>query len=298
MSGISVGLGVFDGVHLGHMQILRKVIEHSRKYELKSAVVTFSPHPDLVLSSQEMPLLLTDLDTRVNLIKQAGIEQVYVQSFTHEFAETEPGDFIRDLLVSKLNAKVVVVGFDFVFGKDGKGNTELLADLCGECGVMVDIVPSVCVNGQVVGSTRIRNMLALGDVSGARAMLGRRFSLTGTVVKGYGRGRTLGYPTANISVLDTVLVPKDGVYAVSVSHQGQGYQGVCNIGSNPTFQVGSRGVEVHLLGFCDTLYGEVLHVEFLERLRDETVFRNAEELRLQIRADIDKAERLFAFIGE
>lgn len=292
MSGVSVGLGVFDGVHLGHMEILNRVVDHAQQHELESAVITFSPHPDLVLAPERAPKLLMDLDTRVGLIKQAGIEKVYVQPFTREFASMEPEAFVKDVLVTRLNAKVVVVGFNFVFGKGGRGNTRLLASICQEFGIILDIVPSVCVNGQVVGSTRIRNMLSLGDVSSARTMLGRGFALKGTVVKGYGRGRLLGFPTANIAVPDAVLLPKDGVYAVWAFYRGQAYPGVCNIGSNPTFGVGAKSVEVHIFGFSDMLYGEVLQVEFVEYLREESRFQSAEELKIQIQGDIDKAKEL------
>jgi riboflavin kinase/FMN adenylyltransferase len=290
---VAVGIGVFDGVHLGHMKILERVVEYAKTYGLASKVMTFSPHPDYILSPQNAPLLLMDLETRVSLIREAGIEKVYVQPFTAEYARMEPEDFVKDVLLKDLKAKIVVVGFDFIFGKDGRGNTELLADLCGRHGIMVDVVSSVHVDGQVIASTRIRDMLASGYVSGAKVMLGRRYALKGTVVKGYGRGRALGYPTANLAVSDMVVVPKDGVYAVLVSYGAQRYFGVCNIGSNPTFGVGKRSVEVHILDFCGSLYDQVLHVEFLEYLRDEAVFQNEEGLRMQIKSDIEQARELF-----
>jgi riboflavin kinase/FMN adenylyltransferase len=213
-----------------------------------------------------------------------------VQPFTVEFANLQPHEFVKDVLVNRWNTKVVVVGFNYVFGKNGTGNTSILEDLGKRYGFHVDVVEPITVDSVVIGSSQIRNMLLHGNVEDVVPFLGRRFVLRGRVVEGFRRGRVLGFPTANLDVSCGLLIPKDGVYVTGVTFGGREYCGVCNIGSNPTFKSIKRTIEVHIIGFSGMLYGQDLSIQFMQRLRDEITFSDCEELKRQIQADIKAAE--------
>jgi len=286
-----VGLGNFDGVHLGHRRLIAAVTGHARELDLTAAVLTFHPHPLAVLdASHAPPLLLTPAD-RQRMMADLGVEVMFQVPFTREFGRLAPEDFIERILYRTLRVKMVVVGYNYNFGHRAEGTPKLLADGGRRYGFDVRVVDPVRVDGMVVSSTLIRRLLQVGDVVRARKFLGYRPFTTGEVVRGDCRGATLGFPTANLDPDPRVLIPADGVYAVEVEVQGTARLGVANIGTCPTFreQNSSRRIEVHLLDFTGDLYGQTMTVHFNRRLRGEMAFAGAGELVAQIERDIAAA---------
>jgi len=288
--GCVLTLGVFDGVHLGHFMVLRKVLEQARSRELEAAVVTFAGHPKEVLVGRS-PATVTSLEHRLLLFERAGMETALVLEFTPELRKLTAEDFLRQVLVEGLGARALVLGFDSKFGRDRKGNAETLAPLLRESGVDLTVVAALRIGGRAVSSSAIREAVSLGELNRAATMLGRPVSLLGTVVHGDARGREIGFPTANLA-LHHELRPPEGVYAALVLVRGDLRPGVVNIGMRPTFGGGRTLVEVHLPGFQGPLYGEDLEVFFLGRIRGEEAFPDADRLAERIRKDLAAAERL------
>ena len=289
-----VAIGNFDGVHRGHAFLFDETRRQAQAGGGESAVLTFDPHPARVLAPALAPPLITTLDRKLELIAQAGVDVAVVEPFDRAFAARSPADFIDEVLVRGLGAAHVVVGYDFTFGQRRAGTVETLrAD--GRFGVTV--VPPVTVAGIVCSSTKVREFVAEGRVDGAALLLGRPHEVEGEVVRGDGRGRTIGIPTANLKPR-TELIPKNGVYAGfgeirSGAHAGRRFAAAINIGTNPTF-VAERPVviEAHLLD-CDLdLYGATLRLEFVERLRGEERFPSVEALVAQIRKDVERARQV------
>lgn len=286
MTGVVVGLGVFDGVHLGHQRLLKRVVDLAREKGLKSMALTFHPHPASVLDPGGGPPLITSIEKRRELLLKTGVQEVRLYPFTLEFASLTSEDFVRQVLKADLHASIVVVGFNYAFGRGGQGNVDTLKEFGREYGFEVDVVEPVIYNGQVVGSTEIRRRILNGDVEGASLLLGRNFSLSGKVVAGAGRGRTLGYPTANLAVGGDLISPADGVYAVIVRVRERTRYGLANIGYNPTFQGCRRGIEVFILDFDEKIYDAEVEIEFMKKIREERKFPGAEDLKAQIADDI------------
>ncbi len=292
MSGRVIGMGIFDGVHIGHQMLLNRVKELANAHDLASTALTFHPHPAAVLGGKESPPLITSLQQRRELILAIGVDEVRLYTFTRDFAAMPPENFVRQILIDNMNAKIVVVGFNFTFGSGGTGNPTVLKELGERYGFRVEVVEPVTCDGQVIGSTEIRRRLLAGDVEGASHLLRRNFSLTGKVVPGHRRGRTLGYPTANIAVPEGLIYPGDGVYAVRV-HLGCGtYYGAVNIGCKPTFQDGQRTIEVFIIDFNGDIYDSEIKIEFIRKIREERKFSQPEELKDQICQDIAAIRRL------
>lgn len=294
-----VALGVFDGVHLGHQRLLRELAERSRSAGARSLAITFHPHPQAVLAPEKAPPLLSTLEERRRLIAGLGVEVLLVLRFTRQTAAIEAEEFAAEWLVRRLRAAAVFVGYNFTFGRGGRGDAKLLARLGAELGFATEIMPPVRTGGRVVSSTNIRRDVQAGRVEAAAEALGRPYSLAGTVVPGEGRGRTLGFPTANLELPPGLCRPAAGVYAVCAeTGAGALYAGVANIGWRPTFggqPGGGREVlEVHLFDFAEEVYGRELRVNFLARLRDERRFPSPEALREQIARDMASARLLVA----
>ena len=288
-NGSAVSVGVFDGVHLGHAAILREVV--ARAAGAVPAVLTFRRHPRLLLTGKAPPQI-TSLDHRLVLLERTGIKLALVANFDENLRDTSAEEFVRHWLVGRLGARVVVVGPDAKVGRNREGTPPRLAEIGRFLGFEVVVVPPVLVGGKPARSSAIREAIAAGDLEGAAALLGRRVSVMGTVVRGDARGRSIGFPTANLN-LHHELHPPRGVYAVDVLLDGSRRRGVANIGLRPTFEGGTREVvEVHLPRFEADLYGRTLEVEFLEKLRDEKKFASAADLSLAIRDDVDRALRL------
>lgn len=288
----AVALGTFDGVHVGHQQIIRTAADCARKTGGASIVFTFSNHPLSVIDPDRSPPLLITAAYREELIAALGADALLSVAFDRSLLELPPAAFI-DLLVDNLRPACVVVGPNYSFGHRGAGTPEMLALAGRERGFEVIVPPAVELEGTIVSSTLIRQFVLAGDVAEAAPLLGRPFRVSGTVNRGEGRGRTLGFPTANITAAAGQIVPADGVYATYVHIDGESFRGVANIGANPTFRGKARHIEVHLLGFSGNLYDRTITVDFLAKLRDERTFADAEELKAQIARDIAAAEQYF-----
>lgn len=285
-----VALGTFDGVHLGHREVLRRCVSRAKQESVPSVVFTFHKHPLEVIRPQFAPELLTDLEDKLALIQDAGIENTVIARFDDEMARATPEEFVRESLVDSLRAKWVVVGFNYTFGWKAEGNAKSLKDLGEKYGFGVEVSKPVVVDGTVVSSTRIRTALAKGDVEAACEMLGRPFSIKGKIVRGHSRGMTLGYPTVNLDVSREITLPQRGVYASYVRVEGRMFKAVTNVGTRPTFQGEATTVETHIIGFEGDLYGETLRVLFAKRLRDEIRFESGEALAYQISQDVERAK--------
>jgi len=283
-----VTLGVFDGVHRAHQQICARVVGRAAERAAEPTAITFFPHPAAVLAPTRAPRLLYGLGDRLRFLAETGIERVVVQHFNPEFARMEAEAFVREQLVGRLRAIHVVVGHSVSFGRGRGGDTALLRRLGDELGFGVEVVGPVEVGGAVVSSTAIREAIVAGEMDGAAALLGREHFVRGRVVHGAHRGAGLGFPTANVRVR-TGLMPPNGVYAVRVTHGGESHGGVANLGVNPTFGGGERSLEPHLFDFSGDLYGQMVKVSFVRRLRDERRFESVEALVAQIRCDADAA---------
>lgn len=284
-----VTVGSFDGVHLGHQAIIQYLVRRARAHNAHSVAISFEPHPREVLTGEVMPLLTT-IDERADYLEALGLDRFIILEFTREFAARSAEDFVTDILVGRIGVKEIVVGYDHRFGRGRKGDTNLLKRMGLELGFDVDIIPAQAVQEDVVSSSRIRTLLTRdGDVRGIAAMLARAYTLDGTIVRGAGRGRTIGFPTANIRVAnEKKVVPRHGVYAVRVRFHGDdhSYSGMMNIGVRPT--VDGKGVthlEVHLFDFDREVYSQDIQITFVDRLRDERKFASLEDLVVQLQRD-------------
>jgi riboflavin kinase/FMN adenylyltransferase len=293
-----VTVGNFDGLHVGHQEILRIVTERARARRGESAVYTFEPHPRKVLRPQDAPQLLTTLEQKLELIEAAGVDLTIVERFDLAFAARSAVEFVRDVLDARMRPEEVYVGYDFRFGHDREGSMRTLTELGPHLGFAVTIVPEVTVGGQDVNSTRIRELLGTGRVEEARDLLGRPYRVRGRVVEGDRRGRTLGFPTANLDPENEVL-PAQGVYAGRLRSLEPGapseLPAVVNVGRRPTFKDAAPVVaEVHVIDWDGDLYGRRVEVSFLHHLRAERRFPDVEALKRQIAADRDAARTRLA----
>ena len=286
----AVALGVFDGVHLGHRAILGAAVAHARATGAPALACTFEPNPLEVLQPDRAPLPITTLDERLTLIAACGVDGTIVLTFTRELAAVEPEAFVKDVLVDRLAARQVVVGFNHRFGRAARGDAALLRELGARMGFNVDVVAPLTVDGVPVSSTAIRTALGRGDVDAAARMLGRPYTLPGTVVAGAGRGRTLGFPTANVAPGRPVLVAP-GVYACTFEVGGQARRAVVNVGVRPTFGEATLAVEAYLLDFSGDLYGQTVRLTFVSRVREERRFPSVDALRAQIADDVETARQ-------
>jgi riboflavin kinase / FMN adenylyltransferase len=285
-------IGNFDGVHLGHQAIFRRVLEKSAEISGESIVYTFDPHPVEILAPERKPLLITPLEERLRLIEEQGIDVTICAPFTENFASQHPEDFVKNILYDQIKIRHIFVGHDFTFGRNRRGNIALLIEQGRKWGFQAERVEAVRLEGKVISSSRIRELVARGETEEAARLLGRPYALFGKVIHGHGRGsRKLGFPTANLNPTGQ-LFPKPGIYAVRAVVAEQRHAGVANLGWNPTFQDRKFSIEIHILNFNRDIYGEDLRVEFVRRLRDETTFRGAEELIAQIRKDVAQAEEI------
>lgn len=294
---VVAAVGTFDGVHLGHQEILGRVLRRARAKGGTACVYTFANHPLEVLDPNRCPKLITPLGVKLKVIGALGIDLCIAQKFTSILADTPPRAFIEEILVRGLGVREVCVGFGFAFGKGRKGDTRLLAELGREFGFELEVIPPVAFEGQVISSTLIRDLLQKGQVKEAAKFLGRPYIVKGLIERGTGRGQdVVGYPTANLSPPSDLLIP-DGVYTGKAFLKSHFYDALINVGNAPTFGGKARRVEAHLLGLVEEeLYGEELTLFFVERIREERTFRGPGELREQIRRDQDKAQEVLATV--
>ena len=294
MSGVVVALGTFDGVHLGHQAVLRRAVEEGKKTERKVVAATFDPHPRAVLSPDDAPGLLTTLGLRREALMRYGAEEVRVIRFDKELSKKSPREFVGDILVEELGAGTVVVGQNFRFGYRASGNINdldrFMRSYYGGDALCVPI--EGLGGGREVNSTRIRGLISTGEVEQAVGLLGRPYVVRGEVAVGDRRGRTIGFPTANVVPDPVQLIPVSGVYAGFARVDDKEYPACTNVGVAPTFQRGESKVEAYLLDFDGDLYGKVVDVSFVECIRSEKRFSGIEELKAQIVRDVEEVQRI------
>lgn len=280
-----VTIGNFDGVHLGHREIFCRVREAARRAGGVSVVITFVPHPLKLLPSRKQLRLITPYAEKEGLIAASGIDYLIIIPFTESFATIDAADFVSRILVGRIGMKKLVIGYDYAFGRNREGNVALLEKLGEEVGFELEVLAPIGSGDIVYSSTRIRELVGQGNVEGVVALLGRYFSLDGTIVHGHHRGKELGFPTANLAT-DNELIPKHGVYAVKVRIANTMYDGACNIGSNPTFGDTAAAIEVFIFDFTDDLYSCRMRIFFVARIRDERKFPDPAALRQAIQSDV------------
>lgn len=280
-----VTIGNFDGVHLGHRRIFHLVRDAAAAVDGVSVVITFIPHPLKLVPSLKSLRLITPYAEKERLVEASGVDYLLVIPFTEQFAAVSAPDFIYRILLGLIGMKKLIIGYDYAFGRNREGNVALLRKLGAELGFEVDVLAPIGDGEHVYSSTRIREMIGKGNVKEVVSLLGRHYSIDGTVVHGHHRGKGLGFPTANLAT-DNELIPKNGVYAVKVKIDDAIYDGACNIGPNPTFGDDTTVIEVFIFDFDGDLYGRRLRLYFVERIRDERKFPQAAVLQQAIQADV------------
>ena len=293
-TGSALTVGSFDGVHLGHKSIFENLIAISEKQNLESVIITFDPHPRKVLGTADKNFkLLTNLDEKIELFEQIGIDQIVIITFTKEFSKLSYRQFVENILVEKLNVREMVIGYDHHFGKDREGGIDKLIELGKIHGFSVKQISPSTTNSKTISSSLIRQLLEEGEIEKANEFLGRQYSIEGKVVKGDGRGREIGFPTANIQLEDEdKVIPKRGVYAVDVVYENKLFKGMMNIGNRPTFNFDPLTLEVHIFKFNVYIYDAFIKIRFKKYIREEKKFSNVNELKTQLIDDKNKSENV------
>jgi len=288
---LSIALGNFDGIHIGHKKIIQATVNMAKQSHGCAALFTFYPHPLKVLRGSNEPFIIQTFKEKMQIVNQMGIDMVVCAKFSKEFADMHPEVFVKDILVNSLKVSNVFVGYDYTFGKYGKGTVNSLRDYAKNYGFNVHIIPPVKIDGIVVSSSKIREFLRNGEIRAANLFLGRNYTITGVVRRGDERGRMLGFPTANIYPRNEILL-KNGVYAAYVYINDKKYKGAVNIGSNPTFSGVDVHIEAFIFDFNKDIYGEKITIEFVDFLREEIKFKNISDLIKRIKLDIKESKRL------
>jgi riboflavin kinase / FMN adenylyltransferase len=287
-----ITIGVFDGVHRGHQSIIGRAVERARDTRIPSLVLTFDPHPSEVVRPGSHPPVLTSARRKAEILEQLGVDVLLVMPFTPEFSRLGPAEFVHEVLVERLHAAAVVVGENFRFGHKAAGDTTLLRSLGASFGFATEGVPLFRDGDVAISSTYVRSCVDAGDVAAAAVALGRDHRVDGIVVRGDGRGRALGYPTANVHIERYAAIPADGVYAGRVVLHGKRLPAAISIGTNPTFEGRERRVEVYILDFDTDIYGDEVGVEFAARLRGMERYDRIEDLVGQIGRDVDRTRQV------
>ncbi|AYN69263.1 bifunctional riboflavin kinase/FAD synthetase [Euzebyella marina] len=282
----AITIGTFDGVHIGHRKILDRLIKNAATLNLKSTVLTFFPHPRMVLQKDADIKLLNTIDEKCKILENLGLDQLIIHPFTREFSRLTATEFVRDILVNDLKTKKIIIGYDHRFGRNRNANITDLKAFGSTLDFEVEEIPAQEIDEVSVSSTKIRKALEEGDVQTANSYLGYNYMLTGTIKKGKGLGRQLGFPTANLHIAeDYKLVPKKGVYVVQSQINGKQIFGMMNIGYNPTVAGKEKSTEINFFDFSKDLYGQKIQIEILKRIRDEHKFNSVEELKNQLEKD-------------
>ena len=293
LKGCCVSIGSFDGVHLGHRALIANLVSSAKKRQVPSVVLTFFPHPVVVLKQIEAPFYLSTPQEKAEILSSLGVDVLVSQPFTRELADMSAFDFMK-LLYAHTALQELIVGCGFTMGKNRSGTVETLTEMGKTLGFEVNCISSEKLDGDVISSSQIRKMIEQGDVQSSTALLGRPYEVHGTVIRGDGRGRTIGFPTANLDAWPQKLLPSVGVYRCTTRVDGMDYFAVGNVGYRPTFTDNTKDVfvEIHLLDYKGDLYGRELQVKFTHRLRGEVKFASFEELVHQIHCDIKTAREL------
>lgn len=291
-----ITIGTFDGVHMGHKVILQQIVKHAKEAGGESILITFEPHPRKLIAPDQPLKILTPLEQKLQLVLNEGVDHVVVAPFTQAFAGLSAEAYIKDFLVAKFKPKAIVIGYDHRFGHDRAGDIDLLKKYAATHSYTVYEIPAQLIEEAAVSSTKIRNAIQAGHVSEATQMLGRHYSITGTVISGAKLGRTIGFPTANVQPQDAdQLIPEKGVYAVQLQWKGQAYNGMLNIGNRPTVSNElTLHIEAHLFDFNEDIYNEMVEIIFVQRLRDEVKFPSLDALKEQLQKD--KAAAMHALL--
>ncbi len=288
-----ITIGNFDGVHKGHLVLFDMIKDRAKGINGESAVITFDPHPIKVMKPGNGPALITSTKQKLELIEKSGVDVIFCLPFTRQFASIPARDFVQDILVDRIGIREMVVGYDYAFGYKREGGIKLLQEMGDTIGFKVHVVEPIQLNSTLVSSTSVRKFIQDGDLQEAKRFLGRDYQITGTVISGKDRGgRLLGFPTANLKLNDE-LIPKRGVYAVTVDVDDETYYGVSNLGYNPTFGDNALSLETHILDFSGDLLEKTISINFIEHLRDEKTFQSVQELSDQIAKDIQRARESF-----
>jgi len=290
-----ITIGTFDGVHIGHRKILERLINNAKSNGLKSVLLTFFPHPRMVLQKDSDIKLLNTLDEKIAILDELGLDYLVIHPFTKAFSRLTAIEFVRDLLVNKLNTKKIIIGYDHRFGRNRNANITNLKNFGNTFDFVVEEIPAQEIDDVSVSSTKIRNALFEADIETANSYLGYNFMLNGEVTKGKGIGKTLGFPTANIKINeDYKLIPQNGVYAVNCVVDGISSQGMMNIGFNPTVAGSERSIEVNLFDVDQDLYHKKIKVELVAHIRNEHKFDSIEALKDQLQKDKETTLKLFS----
>lgn len=294
----AVTTGTFDGVHIGHRTILNRLNEVARKMKGESVLLTFYPHPRMVLQNGNDIKLLNTIDEKIQLLDEAGVDHLIVHPFTKKFSRTSSLAFVRDILVNQIGTKKLVIGYDHHFGRNREGSFEHLKEYGPVYGFEVEEIPAQEIDDVNVSSTKIRKALVEGEMKTANAYLGHPYQLTGRVVHGNKVGRKLGFPTANVQIeKEYKLIPAEGIYAVKVLIADTTYNGMLNIGRRPTVDIKDAplSIEVNIFEFDDTIYGREIQLDLIERIRDEKKFENTDELIAEMQKDKVRCERILIY---
>lgn len=289
-----LALGTFDGVHLGHQKVLRSLKKRAKDLRKKSIVLTFDIHPLKTIDPVKCPPLLTPKEEKIKLVQDLGVNILILANFNKEFSSLSPEKFIKDILIDRLGIEEIFVGKNFTFGRGAMGDIAFLKKKSKEYDFRVKVVPSQKMGQTAISSTAIRKLIRRGKVRKAAKLLGRPYTLYGRVIHGESRGKELGYPTANIRP-HYEMIPSDGVYVGQIGMKNKDWDGLLNIGTQPTFHKrGARIIETYIFNFNGRIYGRDIKVSFLEEIRDEMAFKNSEALKTQIRKDIAKARKVLS----
>lgn len=281
-----ITIGTFDGVHIGHRKILDKIINHAKSTALKSSVLTFFPHPRMVLQKDADIKLLNTIDEKIIILERLGLDVLIIHPFTKDFSRLTATEFVRDILVNTLNIEKVIIGYDHRFGRNRNANITDLIAFGNALDFTVDEIPAQEIDDVSVSSTKIRKALEEGDIQTANSYLGYEYMLTGVIIRGKGLGKKLGYPTANLSIAENYkLIPKNGAYTVKSTLNGKTVYGMMNIGFNPTVNGTKKSIEINFFDFDADLYEKKIQVDIITRLRDEHKFDSVEALKVQLGKD-------------
>lgn len=280
-------IGTFDGVHLGHQELLRKLQETAKHLGAETVILTFFPHPRMIIHPEDQGIkLINTIKEKAELLEHIGIDHLIITPFTRDFSNLSPDEYIEEILVNRIGMKKIFIGYDHRFGKNRAGSVLDLNRLAPTFGYEVEVIPEQDLHEAAISSTRIRQALLAGDVHHAAEFLGHRFSLEGRVIRGDQIGRTLGYPTANLAVEENYkLIPKDGIYAAYTWVAGKKYQGMAYIGHRPTVNGMSRNIEVNIFDFDEEIYGQTIRIDFDSFIRNDQKFSSLEELTVQLGKD-------------
>ena len=279
-------IGTFDGVHVGHNKILKRLIQDSKKNNLSSLVMTFFPHPRMILNKSHEIKMIDTIDEKINLLEKTGLDNLIIHPFDNNFSKIRAKEFVEEILVKKLKIKEIIIGYDHKFGKDREASVEDLKKFGKDYMFTVKEIPAQEIDSIAISSTKIRNAILNGEIEKCNKFLGRNFILTGKVVYGDGLGKKIDFPTANIEIKETYkIIPKNGVYLVKTKINSNTYFGMMNIGIRPTVGGTNKSLEIHFFNFKDNIYGKNVSIEIIKKIRDEEKFSSIDQLKIQLKKD-------------